>query len=61
LSGSRRDEIAELAEIVAQEYCPAGRVDPELIAKKKDITISYGHYKDAYDGLLEYDLEPLTK
>ena len=48
-------EIAELAEAVAEEHCPSGRVEPELILKKNDITLSFGQYEDAFDGMLEYD------
>jgi len=54
ISSSRKEEIAELAEVVAEEHCPVGRVEPSRIANTKKITISYGHYKDAYDGLLEH-------
>jgi hypothetical protein len=52
---SRLAEIAELAEAVAEEYCPSGRVEPEAILKKNAITLSFGRYEDAFDGMLEYD------
>lgn len=54
LSSPRKAEIAELAEIVAAEHFPSGKIDPQAIAAKKRVTISFGHYKDAYDGLLEH-------
>lgn len=53
LSPEREQEIAELAEAVADEYCPGTRVDPEVIIKTKRITLSLGDYGDAFDGLLE--------
>lgn len=54
VSEARRGEIAELAELIAEEYFPVSSVDPESIAKSKGITISYGHYQDSFDGLLEH-------
>lgn len=54
VSEARKGEIAELAELIAEEHFPAGGVDPESIAKSKGITISYGHYRDSFDGLLEH-------
>jgi len=54
ISKDRKEEIAELAETVADEHCPTGRVDPVLIAKAKGITLSFGRYEDAFDGLLEH-------
>ena len=49
--------IAELAEAVAEEHCPSGRVEPETILQRNDITLSFGQYEDAFDGMLEYDGE----
>jgi len=54
VSEARRQEIAELAEFIADDHCPEGCVNPEFISKRKDITISYGHYQNAFDGLLEH-------
>lgn len=51
----RLNEVAELAEIVAEMHCPKDRVDLEAIARVKHITISYGRYADSFDGLLEHD------
>ena len=50
----RQREIAELAEAVAQERCPADVVEPSAIARAKGITLSFGDYGDAFDGLLEH-------
>jgi hypothetical protein len=54
LTRARRDEIAELAEAVAGEHCPSGRVEPGRIARAGRITISFGPYGDAFDGMLEH-------
>lgn len=54
LPDSRKQEISELAEFIAEEYGAAGRVDPQTIAKRKKITFKFGHYQDAFDGMLEY-------
>lgn len=51
---SRADEIADLAEFIAEEYGSNGRVEPLSIARKKNITHSFGYYKNAFDGMLEY-------
>ena len=49
----RPTEIAELAEAVADEHCSALPIDPHSIARAKDISISFGDYGDAFDGMLE--------
>jgi hypothetical protein len=54
LSSDRKEEIAELAELVSELHFPAACVEPTVIAERKGITLSFGHYKDAYDGLLEH-------
>lgn len=54
LSATREQEIAQLAEAVAEEYFPAKRIDPLLISRTKGITSSFGHYGDTFDGLLEH-------
>jgi Zn-dependent peptidase ImmA (M78 family) len=54
LKPERKFEIADLADFIAEEYGADGRIDPQTIARKKDITFSYGYYKDAFDGMLEY-------
>ena len=47
-------EIAELAEAVADEHCPKVPIDPEAIAAAKGITLSFGNYGEAFDGMLEH-------
>lgn len=49
----RLDEIGALAESIANEFCPSKKVDPKSIANDIGISISFGHYSDAFDGLLE--------
>src|SRR5262249_47462025 len=49
----REQEIAELAEFVADEYCPTGRVEPLEILKRKEISHSFGFYGNYFDGMLE--------
>jgi len=51
---ARKDEIAELAEAVADEHCPKGRIEPDKIVCAKGITQSYGPYGDTFDGMLEH-------
>lgn len=46
--------IAELAESIADEYCPNQIVLPETIIKRKQILISRSSYGDAFDGMLEH-------
>lgn len=54
IGGERLAEIAELAEAVADEHCPTGRVQPEAIAHAKAVTLSFGRYGEAFDGMLEH-------
>jgi len=51
---ARGDEIAELAEAVADEHCPGGVVSPEAIAHASGITLSFGGYGEGFDGMLEH-------
>jgi len=51
---ARRDEIAELAEAVANEHCASGPIQPDAIAGANRITMSFGPYGDAFDGMLEH-------
>lgn len=51
----RAEEIAELAEAVADEYSPVGKVAPEQIAVRKGISLIYDHYADAFDGVIEHE------
>jgi hypothetical protein len=55
LSRKREIELSELAESIANNYCPDGIIEPENIAKKKGITYCYGDYGDAFDGLIEQE------
>jgi hypothetical protein len=53
-TASRLSEVAELAEWIAQEVCPAGVVDPVKIAGQNAIGLSFNDYEEAFDGLLEH-------
>ncbi len=53
-SEARLAEIAGLAEQVAADHCPSGRVEPELILRRNDITFNFGRYAAAFDGMLEH-------
>lgn len=55
IARERRCEIADLAEAVADEHCPAGAVSPPAVARAKGISVSFGHYGDAFDGMLEHE------
>jgi len=54
LSEKRKLDIAELAEFIADEYCPEGVIIPEKIAQAKGLKYSYGNYKNGFDGMLEW-------
>lgn len=51
---ARLDELAALAEAVSREYCPIAPFDPAPALDDNEITISYGHYDSAFDGMLEH-------
>ena len=53
MSPERSREIAELAEIIGETYCPTGPVDPRRVAEQKEITVSFGDYGEAFDGMME--------
>lgn len=51
----RENEIADLAEFIAEEHIKNNIVDVEKIADYKQITYNYGRYEDYFDGRLEHD------
>ncbi|GGC15850.1 ImmA/IrrE family metallo-endopeptidase [Dyadobacter sediminis] len=55
LSRKREIELSELAETIAELYCPSEIVLPEHIATMKGITFSNGDYGSAFDGLIEFE------
>jgi Zn-dependent peptidase ImmA (M78 family) len=55
LSKNREVELSELAEFIADQYCPKNIVEPSIIAEAKGITFCYGEYGDAFDGLIEHE------
>jgi len=54
LTKYRKEELSELAEYIAEYYCPDNMISPELIAKKNGISFSYNDYESYFDGLLEH-------
>lgn len=50
---NRAEEIQDLAETIANDHFPDSRVEPESIVKTCGITYSFGHYGEAFDGVLE--------
>jgi Zn-dependent peptidase ImmA (M78 family) len=54
LAPAREEELADLAESVAEEHLRDGRVDPKSIVSEKRITLSLGCYGSAFDGMLEH-------
>lgn len=54
LQRGRKTYISELAEFIAKDYCPKGVIQPEIIAKAKGISYSYGEYANDFDGMLEH-------
>ena len=53
LSQGDVEELNELASGIADYYFPNGQIDPIVIAEKNNISHSFGHYSDSFDGLLE--------
>lgn len=53
-SQARLTELAALAEAVSCDYCPGHKFDPVPILTENEITISYGRYDSAFDGMLEH-------
>lgn len=53
-TSTRLREIAELAEWVSGEFGTKGSIDPEAIAVRAAIGVSFNDYDDAFDGLLEH-------
>jgi hypothetical protein len=49
------DEIAEYAEYIGKRNLTKGKVNLIKIAKKKGISIIYGHYKDCFLGELVHN------
>ena len=42
ISNVRKNELIELAEFVADDFCPKGMIMPEIIATRSGITYNYG-------------------
>jgi IrrE N-terminal-like domain len=50
----RKKEIASLAEAVSENYGTQGRIDPASVIRANDVTLNFGRYADAFDGMLEH-------
>ena len=50
ISNVRKNELIELAEFVADDFCPKGMIMPEIIATQSGITYNYGEYGTYFDG-----------
>lgn len=55
LSSKRLKEISGLADEVVSEFGSDGRIDISAILKSNGISVSYGLYDDAFDGMLEHE------
>ena len=55
LSETRKEQIEELAEYIANYYSKRGAIDLEIIAEKNNINFLYGNYEDYFDGLLQFE------
>jgi len=53
-SAARLAELAVLAESIGRDYFPNRQFDPAPILKDNKITISFGYYDSAFDGMLEH-------
>ncbi|KAF5030816.1 hypothetical protein DSECCO2_634240 [anaerobic digester metagenome] len=53
ISSSRKKDLGELAEIIADELFPTGIIQPNIIAEKYGITYNCDSYGNYFDGLLE--------
>lgn len=54
ISTSRKRELSDLAEFIADEYFPDSLVCPYKILKIHGLTYTFEDYKNAFDGLLEH-------
>ena len=55
LSQEQKEELAELAEAVLDEHATgSGPVEPASIIGAKGLRLVFGHYREAFDGLLRH-------
>ena len=54
LPQDRASLIVELAEAVADEYCPTGHIEPTVIMRRNEISSVFNDYGDSFDGMLEH-------
>ncbi len=51
---NRAREIAELAHSIADYYFPDAWIDPEAAIATNGVTLSFGRYRECFDGMLEW-------
>lgn len=54
LGDSRRRELSDLAESIADEHFPTAKIEPVTLAERKQIPVAFGRYGEAFDGALEF-------
>lgn len=54
IPAARLNDITDLAEVVAEEHSSSDRTEPEAIIATNHITLSFGDYGEAFDGMLEH-------
>jgi hypothetical protein len=54
ISTQRALKIATLAEDIADQYCPIGKVAPEVIIRSEGIGLVYGRYANEFDGIIDH-------
>ncbi len=50
----RKEELSDLADSIIEYYFDNGNIQLENIAESKNISYSYGNYKEAFDGLIQH-------
>ena len=50
ISNVRKNELIELAEFVADDFCPKGMIMPEIIATRSGITYNMGNMEPISTG-----------
>jgi Zn-dependent peptidase ImmA (M78 family) len=54
IPAQRALKITTLAEDIADQYSPVGKVDPEAIVRGEGIQLIYGRYANEFDGIIDY-------
>lgn len=54
ISPARAEQIADLAEAIADYHFPNKWIDPETVIREIPLTLTFNHYGDTFDGMLEW-------